>query len=86
VYAWGPVKSFFLDAKTVYASTSLNATQPALSSRGLEGVAASRRNGKAAKNARVRVWFANDAARLKQAVARCLSDLRAPLAQFLAGD
>ncbi|MDN5864997.1 MAG: hypothetical protein L0I62_07255 [Gammaproteobacteria bacterium] len=86
VYAWGPVRTFFLDARTFYASTSIEDTNPELANHGMEGIAKSRLKGKSTKRARLRVWFSNGASRLKQAAALSLQKLEEPLAQFLESD
>lgn len=83
VYAGGPVRAFYLDSQALHADMSINQTRPELSNRGVEAVAASRRQDKGARRARLELWFAHDASRLKQAVEQNLRSLRRPLADFL---
>lgn len=85
VYAWGPVHSFFLGSTVLYTRTSLNDTTPGLRTNGVEGIAAGNQTGQAVYRARASVWFAHDAARLKQAIARDVKNLRSPLTGYLQG-
>ncbi len=85
VYAWGPVHAFFMGSENLYASASLNRMEPELKTYGVEGLAASKREGMAATEARARVWFAHDAARLKLALATDMEKLQKSLSSFLDG-
>jgi hypothetical protein len=85
VYAWGPVRAFFMGSENLYASASLNRIEPKLKTYGVEGLAASKREGMAATEARARVWFARDAIRLKQALATDMQSLQKPLSGYLDG-
>ncbi len=85
VYAWGPVHAFFMGTTILHADTSLDETTPDLKTYGIEGLAASKREGMAATEARARVWFAHDAARLKLALATDMTKLQKSLSNYLDG-
>jgi hypothetical protein len=85
VYAWGPVRAFFMGSENFYASVSLNRMEPELKTYGIEGLAASKREGMAATEARARVWFARDATRLKLALAIDMEKLQKSLSSYLDG-
>jgi len=85
VYAWGPVRAFFMGSENLYANASLNRMEPELKTYGVEGLAASKREGMAATEARARVWFARDATRLKLALATDMEKLQKPLSNYLDG-
>ncbi len=86
VYAWGPVRAFYMGSANLHADVSLNETKPELKPNGVEGLAASDIVGKTASEVRARVWFADDAGRLKQAIASDMRQLQKQIVNYLAGD
>ncbi|MGH8272954.1 MAG: hypothetical protein ACRES9_01675 [Gammaproteobacteria bacterium] len=86
VYAWGPVRAFYMGSTSLHAETSLNETVPTLKSYGVESVAAGDRVDRAASRVRARVWFADDAARLKQALAADTRKIGKQLVAYLNGN
>lgn len=85
VYAWGPVHAFFMGTTTLHAGISLDEMTPELKTYGVEGLAASKREGTAVTAARARVWFARDATRLQRALATVMKKLQKPLSSYLKG-
>jgi len=85
VYARGAQHANFIDGGTLYVSTTMTATGPALKPTGVDGTAASKSNDKAALGARANLWFENDGKRYKAAVAEDMEKLQAALANYLNG-
>lgn len=85
VYGWGPVHAFFMGSTTLYSGTLLTDTIPELRNYGVEGVAASSRDGAVFSRARASVWLAHNAQRLNQAFAKDLKKLQMSLSAYLQG-
>lgn len=78
-------KSIYLDGGKLMAGARLQDTTPALGNRGVEGIAASPQVDDGAIGARANMWFANDRARIRQAVERIDKIFAAKLGNFLNG-
>ncbi len=85
VYAHGPQQATSIDGGRLLVDVTLDKTPPALSSQGMEAIAASVPDDQAEREARAEVWFANDAARLKYALAMGMIILRQDVNNYLNG-
>lgn len=85
VYGRGPVHAFFMGSKTFYTSLALNETTPQLSGYGYEGIASGGQDSVTAARVRANVWFADNASRLKQALAQAVEKTQKPLVAYLDG-
>jgi hypothetical protein len=85
VYARGAQHANFIDGGMLYVSTTMTATGPALKSFGVEGIASSKPNDKAALGARANLWFEDNGKRFKRAVARDMAGLQTALGNYLTG-
>ncbi len=85
VYTRGVHHARFIDGGALYVNTTMADAGPALKSVGVESIAASKLNDRAALSARANLWFEDNGKRFKRAVAMDRAKLQTALGDYLTG-